>query len=99
MYMEEDVSNTFFRDGELLDAYATPGFYELWSEDCSEADMSKPHIGVVVCDSSRSSVATLASEVAAAITVLKSRFCRGDFLNFHTIPVSPSSFRLSRGRP
>lgn len=92
MYIEEDVSHYFDRDGELVTAYGTPGFYELWSEDHCEWELSKPHMGVVVCDSSRGSVATLASEVAAAITVLKFRFRRGDFVNFHTIPVSLLAF-------
>lgn len=88
MYIEEDVSHSFWRDGELQGEYGTPGFYELRSGDGWESDLSKPHMGVVVCDSSRSSLATLASEVEAAITVLKFRFRRGDFTNFHTIPVS-----------
>lgn len=92
MYLEEDVSNRFCRDGELLNTYGSPGFYELCSRDRWETDMSKPHMGVVVCDSFRSSPATLASEVAAAITVLKFRFRRGDFVNFHTIPIIVYSF-------
>jgi hypothetical protein len=91
MYIEEDVSHSFCRNWDrgwdLLGAYGTPGFYKLRSTR-RELDMSKPHIGVAVCDSSRSSVSTLASEVAAAITVLKFRYHRGDFVNFHTIPVS-----------
>lgn len=99
MYMEEDVSHSFFRDDELLTAYGAMGFYDLWSRNHSEPELSKPHMGVIVCDSSRSTLDTLASEVAAAITVLKFRFRRGDFVNFHTIPVSLPSFPAARHRP
>lgn len=91
MYIEEHVSHSFCRNWDrgwdLLGSYGTPGFYRLVSTPW-EDDISKPHIGVAVCDSSRSSVDTLASEVAAAITVLKFRYRRGDFVNFHTLPVS-----------
>lgn len=89
MYEEEDVSHSFFRDDELLSAYGARGFYDLRSRKRWEPDLSKPHMGVVVCDASRSNLGTLASEIAAAITVLKFRFRRGDFVDFHTIPVSP----------
>lgn len=98
MYIEEDVCHSFFRDGELLNAYGARGFYDLWSGNRREPELSKPHMGVVVCDSSRSTLDTLASEVAAAITVLKFRFRRGDFVNFHTIPVSPLSFHVAQRR-
>lgn len=95
MYLEEDISHSFTRSRgrgrdrgwKLLGTYGTPGFYMQFST-FDELDMSKPHIGVAVCDSSTSSVATLASEVAAAITVLKFRYRRGEFVDFHTIPVS-----------
>lgn len=105
MYIEEDVSHSFCRNYELVGEYGSSGFYQLWSSR-RQRDMSKPHIGVAVCDSERSSVATLASEVAAAITVLKYRYRRGDFVNFHTIPVSSVSIltcvffhpRLEHGR-
>lgn len=96
MYIEEDVCHSFFRDGELLNAYGARGFYDLWSRNRREPELSKPHMGVVVCDSSRSTLDTLASEVAAAITVLKFRFRRGDFVNFHTIPVSLFPFHVAR---
>lgn len=98
MYTEETVSHSFFRDDELLGAYCSTGFYDLWSRNRREPELSKPHLGVVVCDSSRSTLDTLASEVAAAITVLKFRFRGGDFVNFHTIPVSPLSFHVARRR-
>ncbi|KAK7702281.1 hypothetical protein SLS64_009859 [Diaporthe eres] len=92
MYTEETVSHSFFRDDELLGAYCSTGFYDLWSRNRREPELSKPHLGAVVCDSSRSTLDTLASEVEAAITVLKFRFRRGDFTNFHTIPVIVYSF-------
>ncbi|KAL2289347.1 hypothetical protein FJTKL_02349 [Diaporthe vaccinii] len=92
MYTEETVSHSFFRDDELLGAYCSTGFYDLWSRNRLEPELSKPHLGVVVCDSSRSTLDTLASEVAAAITVLKFRFRGGDFVNFHTIPVIVYTF-------
>lgn len=98
MHIEEDVSHSFFRDDELLTAYGARGFYELWSEKRREPELTKPHIGVAVCDASRSSLGTLASEVAAAITVLKFRFRRADFVNFHTIPVSALSSPLALSR-
>lgn len=94
MYIEEDVTHSFCRNYELVGEYGSCGFYSLWSSR-RKPDMSKPHIGVAVCDSERSSVATLASEVAAAITVLKYRYRRGDFVNFHTMPVS-YAFILTR---
>lgn len=95
MYKEEDVSHSFFRDDELLTAYGARGFYDLRSRKRWESDLSKPHMGVTVCDASRSSLGTLASEIAAAITVLKFRFRRGDFVDFHTIPVSPLPISLA----
>lgn len=99
MYLEEDISHSFTRSRgrgrdrgwKLLGTYGTPGFYMQFST-FDELDMSKPHIGVAVCDSSTSSVATLASEVAAAITVLKFRYRRGEFVDFHTIPIIIYSF-------
>lgn len=94
MYIEEDVSHDFTRGGEALATFGAPGFYDLWSRNRCEPDLSRPHIGVAVCDSTRSSPATLASEVAAAITVLKFRLRRGDFLNFHTVPVSAFLFPI-----
>lgn len=94
MYIEEDVCHSFYRGDDLINTYGSVGFYDLWSTNRQEEDLSKPHLGVAVCDASRSTSDTLASEVAAAITLLKFRFRRGKFVNFHTIPVSPLPFLL-----
>lgn len=54
-------------------------------------------MGVVVCDSTRSSTQdTLASEVVAAIAVLKWRFRHSEFVNHRTIPVSAVSSSMPR---
>lgn len=96
LYPGEHISHRFLRERHLLAAYGTAGFYDLWSRNRKEPELNKPHMGVAVCDASRSNPATLASEVAAAIAVLKSRFRCGYFIDFHTLPVS-TFFPLLRG--
>lgn len=99
MWIEENVSRSFIRDDEFLSACGTAGFYYLWSRNRDGEDLSKPHLGAVVCDASRSTSDTLTSEVETAITVLKFRFRRGEYVNFHTIPVSLLSSPVARHRP
>lgn len=93
MYLEEKVSDSFYRvGGNVEGVYGDPGFYQLRLGEDMDLDLSKPHIGVAVCDSTRSSRATLASELVAAITLLKFRLRSGDFVNFHTVPAIVYSF-------